>query len=91
MMVLFFYTKKISNLLALFCTSNHTFTKVPNANTFVSPEDQAYFVNAVVKKGQAGVLVADEGALLDEANEHLGFGQHCVELLVGAVAALQEP
>lgn len=57
-------------------------------NTLDTPDDQAYFVHAVVEEGQAGILVADKGALLDEADEHLGFGHQCVELLVGAVAAL---
>ena len=50
-----------------------------------------YLLDAVVEEGEAGVLVADEGALLDEADEDLRLGQLGVELLVGAVAALQEP
>lgn len=33
-----------------------------------------HFVHAFVKEDQTGVLVADERALLDEADEHLGFG-----------------
>ena len=50
-----------------------------------------YLLDAVVEEGEAGILVADEGALLDEADEDLRLGQLAVELLVGAVAALQEP
>lgn len=47
-----------------------------------------YFVHTVIEEGQTGVFVADKGALLNEADEHLGFGHQWVELLVGAVAAL---
>ena len=50
-----------------------------------------YFVHTVIKEGQAGVFVADEGTFLNEADEHLRFGHQRVELLVRAVAALQEP
>lgn len=41
-----------------------------------------YFVHTVVEESQAGVFVADEGALLDKADEHLSFGHQGVELLV---------
>lgn len=51
---------------------------------------KAHFVHAVVEEGQAGVFVTDERALLDKADEHLGFCHQGVELLVRAVAALQE-
>lgn len=34
-----------------------------------------YLFDAVVKEGEAGVLVADEGALLDEADEDLRLGE----------------
>lgn len=50
-----------------------------------------YLLHTVVKKGQARVLVADEGALLDEADEDLRLGELGVELLVGAVSAFQKP
>ena len=53
-------------------------------------QTEAHLVHAVVEEGQAGVLVADEGALLDEADEHLGLGHQGVQLLVGAVPAAQE-
>lgn len=60
-------------------------------NTRLLIKRHTYFVHTVVKESQAGVLIADEGALLDEADEHLRFGHQRVELLVRAVAALQEP
>lgn len=50
-----------------------------------------HLLNAVVKKGQTSVLVADKGAFLDEADEYLGFGELGVELLVSAVSAFQKP
>lgn len=50
-----------------------------------------YFVHTVVKEGQTGVFVADKGAFFNKADEHLGFGHQWVELLVWAVATLQEP
>lgn len=50
-----------------------------------------HLLDAVVEKGQAGVLVTDEGALLDEADEYLGLGELRVELLVGAVSTFEKP
>lgn len=50
-----------------------------------------HLLHAVVEEGQPRVLVADEGALLDEADEDLRLGELGVELLVGSVSALQEP
>lgn len=47
-----------------------------------------HLLDAVVKEGQTGVLVANEGALLNETDEDLGLSQLAVELLVGAVPAL---
>lgn len=32
-------------------------------------------LHTVVKEGQAGVLVADEGALLDKSDKDLGLGE----------------
>lgn len=49
-----------------------------------------HLLHAVVKKGEAGVLVADEGALLDEADEDLRLGELGVELLVGAVSTFEK-
>lgn len=49
-----------------------------------------HLLDAVVKKGQAGVLVTDKGALLDEADEYLGLGELGVELLVGTVSAFEK-
>lgn len=49
-----------------------------------------HLLDAVVKKRQAGVLVADKGALLDEADEYLGLGELGVELLVGSVSAFEK-
>lgn len=49
-----------------------------------------HLLHAVVKKGQASVLVADKRALLNEADEYLGLGELGVELLVGAVSAFEE-
>ena len=54
-------------------------------------KERTYFVHTVVEEGQAGVFVTDKGAFLNKTNEHLGFGHQCVELLVWAVSALQEP
>lgn len=54
-------------------------------------QDCNHLFDAIVKKGQACVLVADEGALLDEADEYLGLGELGVELLVGTVSAFEEP
>lgn len=53
-------------------------------------QNHTYFVHTVVKEGQTGIFVADKRALLNKADEHLGFGHQRVELLVWAVAALQE-
>lgn len=50
-----------------------------------------HLLHAVVKEGQAGVLVTDKGALLNEADEYLGLGKLGVELLVGSVSAFEEP
>lgn len=50
-----------------------------------------HLLNAIVKEGKAGVFVADEGALLNEADEYLGLGELGVELLVGAVSAFEKP
>lgn len=50
-----------------------------------------HLLHAIVKKGQTGVLVADEGALLDEADENLGLGELGVKLLVGSVSAFEKP
>lgn len=50
----------------------------------------AHLLHAVVEEGQAGVLVADEGALLDEADEDLSLGELGVELLVRSVSAFQK-
>ena len=49
-----------------------------------------HLLDAVVEKGQAGVLVADERALLDEADEDLRLGELGVELLVGPVSAFEK-
>lgn len=49
-----------------------------------------HLVNTLVKERQAGVLIADERTLLDEAAEHLSLDHERVEPLVGAVAALQK-
>ena len=49
-----------------------------------------HLLHAIVKKRQAGVLVADEGALLDEADEYLGLGELGVELLMGTVSAFEK-
>lgn len=51
---------------------------------------EPHLVNTLIKESQAGVLIADERALLDEAAEHLSLDHEGVEPLVGAVAALQE-
>lgn len=50
----------------------------------------AYFhlFNAVIKEGQASVLITDKGALFDEANKNLSLGQLRVKLLMGTVPAL---
>lgn len=53
--------------------------------------DNAHLLDAVVEEGKACVLVADERALLDEADEDLSLGQLGVELLVGALPAPQKP
>lgn len=45
-------------------------------------KNNTYFVHTVVKEGQTGVFVTDEGAFLDEADEHLSFGHQRIELLV---------
>lgn len=50
-----------------------------------------HLLNAVVKKGQASVLVTDKGALFNEADEYLGLGELGVELLVCAVSAFKKP
>lgn len=57
----------------------------------VRKSGHTYFVNTIIKERQAGIFIADEGALLDKADEHLGFGHQRVKLLVWAIAALQEP
>lgn len=49
-----------------------------------------HLVHTVVKKRQAGVLVADEGALLDEADEYLGLGELREELLMSPVSTFQK-
>lgn len=51
---------------------------------------EPHLVNTLIKESQAGILIADERALLDEAAEHLSLDHQRVEPLVGAVAALQE-
>lgn len=51
---------------------------------------EPHLVHTLVKERQAGVLIADERTLLDEAAEHLSLDHERVEALVGAVAALQE-
>lgn len=56
--------------------------EIPTIILIIFFKRTAYFVHAVVEEGQAGVLVADEGALLNKADEHLGFGHQRVELLV---------
>lgn len=49
-----------------------------------------HLVHTVVEKRQAGVLVADEGALLDEADEYLGLGELGEELLMSPVSTFQK-
>ena len=53
-------------------------------------QTEAHLVHAVVEEGQAGVLIADKGALLDEADEQLGLGHQGVELVMRSVTALEE-
>lgn len=54
-------------------------------------DNNSYLVYTVIKKCQACILIANKGALLNKADEHLSFGHEGVELLIGAIAALQEP
>lgn len=49
-----------------------------------------HLFNTFVKESQAGVFVANEGALLHEATEHLSLGHEGVKPLLGAVSALHE-
>ena len=49
-----------------------------------------HLVHTLVEEGQAGVLIADKGALLDEADEQLGLGHQGVELVMRSVTALEE-
>lgn len=51
---------------------------------------EPHLVDALIKERQAGILIADKRALLDEAAEHLSLDHERVEPLVGAVTALQE-
>lgn len=39
------------------------------------PSARTNLLHTVVEEGQAGVLVADEGALLDKPDEDLGLGE----------------
>lgn len=61
--------------------------KQPNRNLTMAAN---HLVHAVVEKRQAGVLVADEGALLDEADEYLGLGELGEELLMSPVPTFQK-
>lgn len=51
---------------------------------------QADLLDALVEELEAGVAVADEGALLDELGEHLRARELRVELLLSAIARLEE-
>jgi len=51
---------------------------------------KAHLINAIIKECQAGVFITDEGALLDEAAEHLSLGHEGVKPLVGALSAFYE-
>lgn len=65
-----------------------SFTPAPPLCTHVRAPP--HLLHAVIEKGQTGVLVADEGALLNETDEDLRLGELGVELLVGAVSAFQK-
>lgn len=69
--------------------------EIPQNNTkaqsAINPGRDAHFLYAVVKEGQASVLVADKGALFDKANENLRLRQLGVKLLVSTISTLQEP
>lgn len=47
-------------------------------------------LDALVEELEAGVAVADEGALLDELGEHLGPSQLAVKLLLCSIPRLQK-
>ena len=49
-----------------------------------------HLIHTLVEEGQAGVLIADKGALLYEADEQLGLGHQGVELVMRSVTALEE-
>lgn len=51
---------------------------------------EPHLINTLIKESQAGVFIADKGALLYEPAEHLSLGHEGVKPLMGAVSALQE-
>lgn len=69
-------------------TQGHTLTTGPRPAG--GGRDPEHLLDALVEELQAGVTVADEGALLDELGEHLGPGQLAVELLLRPLAGLEE-
>lgn len=72
----------------------HKTSVQPMCVTYVRPDWRLWFgihlFDAIVKKGQTGVLVTDKGTLLDEADEYLSLGELGVELLVGTVSAFEK-
>lgn len=52
---------------------------------------KSHLINTLIKESQAGVFIADKGALLDETDEHLSLRHQGVEPLMGTVSTFQEP